>query len=66
MRSAVGLVQVVKWPFLMAWSGVFLAGINSVVWYHLVSYGLLLADRALSASGCFFLVVWYGLMVRLT
>ena len=47
------LGQVVKWPFLMAWSNVFFTGIKRAAWYHLASSGLLLATRALSAAGCF-------------
>ena len=49
MRYTVMLENVVKWPFLMAWSNVFLTGMNSVVWYHLSRSGFHLASRSLSA-----------------
>ena len=66
MSSTIRLVQVVKWLFLMAWSKVFFTGIKSVVWYHLDSSGLLLASKALSATGCLWLGGLMGLLVRLT
>ena len=66
MRSTVRLGQVVKWPFLMAWSKVFLNGLKSVVWCHLASSGLLLSAIALSYDVCFFLGGWLGFLVRLT
>ena len=62
----VRLGQVVKWPFLMAWSKVFLTGLNRAAWYHLASSGLLLAARELSDYGCCFIGDWLGLVVRLT
>ena len=52
MRSTVRLGQVVKWPFLMAWSKVLLTGLKSVAWYHLGSSGFLLVVSALSDAGC--------------
>ena len=55
-----------NWPFLMYWSKVLRKGINSVAWYHLTSYGFILAVRALSASGCCWLGVWSELLVSLT
>ena len=66
MRSTVRLVQVVMWPFLMAWSKVLFPAINRAVWYHLDSPGLLLSIRALSAAGCCWLGGLVGLLVRLT
>ena len=65
MSYTVRLVQVLKWPFLMAWSNVFFTGIKRDAWYHLASYGLLLAARALSADGCFWIGGPMGLMARL-
>ena len=65
MRSTVRLGQVVKWPFLMAWSKVLLTGLKSVAWYHLFSSGFLLDDRALSAAGCWLIGGWLGLLVKL-
>ena len=66
ISSTVGLGQVVKWPFLVAWSKVFFTGIKRAVWYHLDIYGLFLASRALSDAGCFWIGVPVGLLVRLT
>ena len=66
MRSTVRLGQVVKWPFLMAWSKVFLNGLKSVVWCHLASSGLLLSAVAFSSGVSFFLGGRSGLLVRLT
>ena len=37
MSSIVRLVQVVKWPFLMAWSKALFTGIKRAMWYHLDS-----------------------------
>ena len=58
--------QVVKWPFLMAWSNIFFTGIKRAAWYHLDRSGLLLVYRELSADGCCWLGGPAGLMVRLT
>ena len=66
MSSTVRLDQVVKWPFLMAWCKVFFNGINRAAWYYLDRSGLLLAVRALSAAGFFWLCGIVGLLVRLT
>ena len=66
MSSTVRLVQVAKWPFLMAWSKVLFTGIKMATWYHLDSSGLLLSVRALSSAGCFWLGGLVGLLVRLT
>ena len=55
-----------NWLFLMGCSKVLRKGINSVAWYHLTSYGFILAVRALSASGCCWLGVWSELLVSLT
>ena len=66
MSSTVRLGQVVKWPFLMAWSKVLFTGINRAAWYHLDSSGLLLDTRELSAVGCFWICGLVGLLVRLT
>ena len=66
MSSTVMLGQVVKWPFLMAWSQFLFTGISRAMYYNLVISGLLLASRALSAAGCFCLDGPVGLMVRLT
>ena len=66
MRSTFRLVQVVKWPFLIAWSNFFFTGLNIVAWYHLDRYILILAVRSLSSSGCFLLGRWSGLLVMLT
>ena len=65
MSSTIRLIQVVKWPFLMAWSKVLWTGLNSVAWYHCDISGLLLTTRALSYAGCCCLGGWSGLMVRL-
>ena len=51
MRYTIRLVQLVKWPFLMARSKVLLIGLKSVAWYHLASSGLLLSVRALNDDG---------------
>ena len=66
MKSTARLGQVVNCPFLMAWSKVFFTGLNSVTWYHLDSYVLLIDDSALSAYGCCLLGGWSELLVRLT
>ena len=66
ISSTFRLGQVVKWPFLMALSKVFLTKLNWDAWHHLASSGSLLASRALSAAGCLFLGGWVGLLVRLT
>ena len=50
----------------MAWSKVFLTGINRAAWYHLDTSGLFLADRTLIDSGCCFRGGWLGLLVMLT
>ena len=51
ISSTVRLVQVVKWPFLMAWSKVFFTRLKRAACYHLASSSLLLSARALSAAG---------------
>ena len=56
----------VKWPFLMAWSTAFLTVLKRAAWYHLARSVLILSDKALSATGCFFLGGQLGLLVRLT
>ena len=66
MRSTIRLGKVVKWMLLMAWSKVFLTGMESAMWYHLSRSGLLLAARPLSAAGCCSLGVWLGLLFMLT
>ena len=66
ISSTVRLCQVVKWLSLMSWSKVFLAGLKRATWYHLDSYGLLLCDRALCASGCCLLGGWLVFLVMLT
>ena len=66
ISSPVRLVQVVKWPFLMAWSKIFFSGLNRSMWYHLYSSVLLIVSRALSASVCCFLGVHLGLLVMFT
>ena len=66
MSSTVSPGQVLKCPFLMYWSKVFLTGLNRAAWYHLDSSGLLLAVRELSSGGCYLLVGWLGLLVILT
>ena len=66
MSSTVRLVQVVKWPFLMAWSKVLFNGLKRDAWYHLARSGLLLASRTLSAVGCCWLGGPVGLLVLLT
>ena len=55
-----------KCYFMVAWSKVFQTGRNSVALYHCDSYGLLLASRALGATGCCWLGGWFGLVVGLT
>ena len=66
VSSMVSLVQVVKWTFLMDWIKVFFTMLNSSTWYHLFSFGLLLAVRSLIAADCCWLGVLVGLLVRLT
>ena len=66
MSSTIRLIQVVKWPFLMAWSKVLLTGLNRSVWYHLASSVLIISARSLSDAGCCLLGVWSGLLVKLT
>ena len=66
MSYTVRLGQVLKWPFLMAWSKVFFSGLNRAMWYHLYSSVLLIVSRALSASVCCFLGVHLGLLVMFT
>ena len=66
MRSTVRLGHVVKWHFLMDWSKVLFSGLNSMAWYYLDSYVLLLAAWTLSDSGCFCTGGWSGFLVRLT
>ena len=52
MMSTVMLVNVVSFPFLVAWSNVFLIRLKSATCYHLASSGLLLAARAFSTECC--------------
>ena len=52
MSSTVRLVQVAKWPFLMAWIKFFFTGLMRAAWYHLDSSDLLLAARASGAASC--------------
>ena len=66
MSSSIRLGRVVKLLFLMAWSKVFFTGINRAAWYHLASSVLLLAARALSAAGCFWIGGLVELLFRLT
>ena len=66
MSSTIHLGQVIKWPFLMACSKVFLDGLKRSSWYHLASSGLLIVARSFSAAGCCLIGGWLGVMVRLT
>ena len=66
MSYAGRLGQVVKWPFLMAWSKDFFTGIKRAAWYHLDISGFLLAARALCAAGHYWIGGPVGLLVRLT
>ena len=66
MMSTVMLVNVVSFPFLVAWSTVFLIRLKSATCYHLASSGLLLSDRKLSTTICCWIGGWSGLLVRLT
>ena len=66
MSSTVRLDQVVKWPFLMAWSKVLFNGLKRDAWYHLAISGLLLSSRTLSAIDCLWLGSTVGLLVILT
>ena len=65
MSSTVRLGQVVKWPLLMDWSKVLFTGIKRAEWYHLASSGLILAVRALSDDGCFWIGGLVGILFRL-
>ena len=66
MSYAGRLGQVVKWPFLMAWSKDFFTGIKRVAWYHLDISAFVLAARALCAAGHYWIGGPVGLLVRLT
>ena len=66
MSSTVRFGQVVKWPFLVAWSKVFFTGIKRATWYHLAISGLLLTARALRDDGYLWLGGLVGLLVSFT
>ena len=66
IRSAVRLVYVEKWPFFMDWIIFLWTGVNRVAWYHCSSSVLVIAQRALSAAGCFWLGRWSVFLVSLT
>ena len=66
IRFTVRLGHVDNRPFSMAWSKVFLTGINNVARYHCTSSGLVLSVRELIAAGCLWLGGWSGVLVSLT
>ena len=66
ISSIVNFVHVAKYHLLIAWMGVCLNGLNSVVWYHCARSGLVLSAISLFSALCVCVGLVCGVVARCT